>query len=69
MYKDGFKPDYQVQTEHGETLAPKNQFGVSYVGSSSTRVHIGNEEGDNVTQEDNLSHYQKMIFDAAGHEY
>ena len=25
-------------------------------------VHVGNEEGDNVTQEDNLSHYQGMIF-------
>ena len=32
-------------------------------------VHVGNEEGDNVTQEDNLSRYQGMIFYAAGHEF
>ena len=37
LYKDRFKPDYRVWTEHGETLPLKSQFGVSYVGSSSTR--------------------------------
>ena len=36
LYKDGFKPDYWVLTEHGETLSSENQFGASYVGSSST---------------------------------
>ena len=36
LYKDGFKPDYWVLTEHGETVPPENQFGTSYVGSSST---------------------------------
>ena len=42
---------------------------MGYVGSSSTRVYGGNEEGGNVTWEDNLSCYQQMIFDAAGHEF
>ena len=36
LYKDGFKFDYWVWTEHGETLPSENQFSVSYVGSSST---------------------------------
>ena len=36
LYKDEFKPDYWVWIEHGETLPLENQFGVSYVGSSST---------------------------------
>ena len=35
LYKDEFKPDYWVWTEHGETLPPENQSGISYVGSSS----------------------------------
>ena len=36
LYKDEFKPDYLVQTKHGETLPSENQFGASYVGSNST---------------------------------
>ena len=42
---------------------------MDYVGSSSTRVHIGNKEGGNVTWKDKLSHYQGMIFDFASHEF
>ena len=49
MYKDGFKLDYWVWTEHGEVLPSKNQFGMGYIGSSSTAAHIGNEEGGNMT--------------------
>ena len=46
LYKDGFKHDYWICIEHEETLLPENQFGVSYVGSSSTGgVHVGNKEG------------------------
>ena len=67
LYKDGFKPNYWVWIERGETLPPKNQFGVNYVGRSSTvGVYVGNEEGNNITWEDNLNHYQGMIFDVAG---
>ena len=32
-------------------------------------AHVGNEEGGNVTWEDNLNYYQGMIFDAVGHEF
>ena len=32
-------------------------------------VHISNEEGGNVTWENNLSRYQKMIFDTAGYKF
>ena len=42
---------------------------MGYVRSRLTRVCVGNEEGDNVTWEDNLSHYQKMIFYAVSHEF
>ena len=69
MYKDEFKSYYWVWIEHKEALPPENQFGIGYVGSSSTGVHVGNEKGGNVSWEDNLSHYQEMIFDAAGHEF
>ena len=69
MYKDGFKPDCWVQTEHGEVLPLENQFDVCYVGSSSIRIHVGNEEGGNLTWKDNLNHDQEMIFDAVGHEF
>ena len=51
------KLDYWVWIEHGEVLPPENQFNVGYVGSSLTRAHVGNEEGDNVTWEDNRSRY------------
>ena len=57
LYKDGFKPDYWVWTEHGEALPLKNQFDVDYVGSNSTRVHVDNEESGNISCEDNISHY------------
>ena len=63
------KLDYWVWIEHGEVLPPENQFNVGYVGSSLTRAHVGNEEGDNVTWEDNRSRYQGMIFDAAVHDF
>ena len=69
LYKDGFKPDYWVQTEYREALPPENQFGVDYVGSSSREFHVGNEKGGNVTQEDNLTRYQGIIFYAVGHEF
>ena len=49
LFKDGFKLDYWVWTKHGEVLPLENQFGVDYVGSSSTRAHVSNEEGGNVT--------------------
>ena len=42
---------------------------MDYVGSSSTRVYVGNEEGGNVTWEDNFSCYQQMIFYADGYEF
>ena len=42
---------------------------MDYVGSSLTDAHVGNEEGGNVIQEDNLSCYQGMIFNAASHEF
>ena len=42
---------------------------MGYVGSRSTGVHVGNEEGGNVTWEDNLSRYQGMIFDVVGYEF
>ena len=42
---------------------------MDYVGSSSIGVHVSNEEGGNVTWEDNLSYYQRMIFDVVGHEF
>ena len=58
LYKDRFKLDYWTWIEHGEVLSLENQFGVDYVGSSSTEVHVGNEKGGNVTWEDNLSYYQ-----------
>ena len=41
---------------------------MDYVGSSSIGVHVSNEEGGNVTWEDNLSYYQRMIFYVVGHE-
>ena len=57
LYKDGFKFDYWVWTEHRQVLPLENQLGVGYVRSSSSGVHVGNEEGANVTWEDNLSHH------------
>ena len=42
---------------------------MGYIGSSSTGVHVGNEEGGNVTWENNLCHYQEMIFDTVDHEF
>ena len=56
-------------TKHREVLAPKNQFAMGYVGSNSSGVHVGNEEGGNVTWEDNLSRYQRMIFDVASQDF
>ena len=32
-YKEGFKPDYWVWTEHREILPPENQFDMDYVTS------------------------------------
>ena len=62
LYKDGFKPDYWVWTEHREALPLENQFGVNYIGSNSTRgVHVGNKQSDNITWEDNLSHCEHHI--------
>ena len=42
---------------------------MGYVGSSLTKVHVSNKEGRTVTWGDNLSRYQGMIFNAAGHEF
>ena len=42
---------------------------MGYVGSGSTGTHVGNEESNNVTWEDNLCCYQGIIFDAAGYEF
>ena len=70
MYKDEFKLDYWVWTKHGETLQPKNQFGVNYVGSRSIGgLHVGNEKGNNINWEDNLNYYLGIIFDVAGQEF
>ena len=69
MYKDGFKPDYCVWTEQGEVLLPENQFGAGYVGSSSTGVHVGSKKSRMMTWKKNLSRYQGMNFDTAGHEF
>ena len=42
---------------------------MGYVGNSLTGAHVGNEEGGNVTCEDNCSCYQGMIFDSIGHDF
>ena len=42
---------------------------MDYVGSSSTGGHVSNENGGNATWENNLSHYQGMIFYATSHEF
>ena len=56
LYKNGFKPDYWVWIEHGEVLPPDNQFDMGHVASSFNGIHVDNEEGGNMTWEDNLSH-------------
>ena len=43
---------------------------MGYVGgSSSSGIDMGDRDMGNVNQEDNLYHYQEMVFDAAGPKF
>ena len=70
MYKDRIMLNYWVQIEHGEVAALGNQFSMGYVGGSpSGGIDIGDRDMGNVNWEDNINHYQEMVFDAIGPKF
>ena len=78
LYKDDFKSDYWIWTRYGEVVALENQFGMNYIGSKFSGVHIGGQNMGNATWEDNFSRatwednfsrYEEMILNIASLEF